>query len=96
MKRKKQEDERARRKEGGRANEKKKGVREVNKRRSERRKLEEKEVRCERLKCSFVQQFVDAIADLPQRQSVLLSVPIQLSQEFPMGKMVENVIDACM
>lgn len=53
------------------------------------------EFRCKRLKCSFVQQFVDAIADLPQRQSVLLSVPIQLGQIVAVGKMVENVIDAC-
>lgn len=52
------------------------------------------EFRCRRLKCSFVQQFVDAIADLPQRQSVLLSVPIQLGQIVAVGKMVENVIDA--
>lgn len=46
------------------------------------------------LKRPFVQQFVDAVADLPQRESVLLSVPVQLSQELPVGKMVENVIDA--
>lgn len=52
------------------------------------------EFRRRRLKCSFVQQFVDAIADLPQRQSVLLSVPVQLGQIVAVGEMVENVIDA--
>lgn len=62
----------------------------------EEKELEVTEVRCERLKRSFVQQFVDAVADLPQRESVLLSVPVQLGQELPVGKMVENVIDACM
>lgn len=56
--------------------------------------VELKEFRCERLKRSFIQQFVDAVADLPQRQSVLLSVPVQLGQIVAVGKMVENVIDA--
>lgn len=57
--------------------------------------VELNEFRCKRLKCSFIQQFVDAVADLPQRQSVLLSVPVQLGQIVAVGKMVENVIDAC-
>lgn len=50
--------------------------------------------RFKRLKCSFIQQFVDAVADLPQRQSVLLSIPVQLGQIVAVGKMVEYVIDA--
>lgn len=61
----------------------------------EEKELDLKEFRCERLKRSFIQQFVDAVADLSQRQSVLLSVPIQLGQKLPISKMVENVIDAC-
>lgn len=50
--------------------------------------------RAERLKRPFVQQFVDAVADLPQRESVLLSVPVQLGQEVAVGEMVEDVVDA--
>ena len=56
---------------------------------------EVEEVRRARLKRSLVQQFVDAVADLPQRESVLLSVPVQLGQEVAVGEMVENVVDAC-
>lgn len=52
------------------------------------------EQRTQRLKRPFVQQFVDAVADLPQRESVLLSVPVQLGQEVAVGEMVEDVVDA--
>lgn len=52
------------------------------------------EDRTQRLKRPFVQQFVDAVADLPQRESVLLSVPVQLGQEVAVGEMVEDVVDA--
>lgn len=92
--RKKQEDESNKRM--WRSSEKdiqRRGQREKEQREKE---LEVKGVKCKRLKRSFVQQFVDAIANLPQRESVLLSVSVQLGQELPVGKMVENVIDAAM
>lgn len=62
----------------------------------EETELEVTEVKCGRLKRSFVQQFVDAVADLSQRESVVLSIPVQLSQELPVGEMVENMINTCM
>ena len=43
-----------------------------------RRHTGENEVKLRRLKCSFVQQFVDSMADLPEVESALVSVPVQL------------------
>lgn len=92
--RKKQEDESNKRM--WRPSEKDIQRRDQQEREQREKELEVKGVKCKRLKRSFVQQFVDAIADLPQRESVLLSVSVQLGQELPVGKMVENVIDAGM
>lgn len=92
--RKKQEDESNKRM--WRSSEKDIERRDQQEREQREKELEVKGVKFKRLKRSFVQQFVDAIADLPQRESVLLSVSVQLGQELPVGKMVENVIDAGM